>query len=85
MLPRCCIFCSAARRRSRGAAGAELATSLAKATFVQMRRMFELQLDRETPLVPSGYPIFSVPESGKVRAIANMYYELQRETKKLKF
>ena len=69
----------------RGAAGAELATSLAKATFVQMRRMFDLQLDRETPLVPTGYPIFSVPEGGKVRAIANMYYELKRDVKKLKF
>ena len=47
-----------------------------------MRRMFELQLDQEKPLVPAGYPLRSVGEGCKVRAIAGMYYELKREAKK---
>lgn len=68
-----------------GGRGAELATSVAKATFVQMRRMFDLRLDQETLLVPKGYPLFSISESCKALCEAKMYYELKRENRKLKF
>ena len=70
---------------ARGSPGAELAVTLAEATFVQMRRMFDLRLGRDPPLVPAGYPLLSIPEGCKVLAEARMYYELKRENKKLRF
>jgi len=70
---------------AQGGAGAELATTLAQATFVQMRRMFELRLGKQPPFVPSGYPVSSIPEGCEVLAEARMYYELKRENKKLRF
>ena len=70
---------------AQGGAGAELATALAQATFVQMRRMFELRLGKQPPFVPSGFPLSSIPEGCEVLAEARMYYELKRENKKLRF
>ena len=43
--------------------------------------MFELRLDQNTPLVPSGFPVFSVGEGCKVLAEPRMYYELKRGVK----
>ena len=70
---------------AQGGAGAELATALAQATFVQMRRMFELRLGKQPPFEPSGFPLSSIPEGCEVLAEARMYYELKRENKKLRF
>ena len=71
--------------RAQGGAGAELATAMAQATFVQMRRMFVLRIGADPPLVPTGDDVRSISEGCKVLAEARMYYELKRENKKLRF
>lgn len=70
---------------AQGGAGAELATAMAQATFVQMRRMFELRPGKDPPFESSGFPLLSIPEGSQVLAEARMYYELKRENKKLRF
>ena len=74
-----------ALQAAQGGEGAELATALAQATFVQMRRMFELRLGKDPPFESSGFPLSSIPEGCQVLAEARMYYELKRENKKLRF
>jgi len=65
-------------------AGSMLAIDVAMATFVQMRRMFELQLPKDLPPV-SGFPLRTLPESCEVLAKPGMFYEIQRGVKKLRF
>ena len=68
------------------APGARAAVSMAKAVYVQMRRMFEdLIIGEDTPPVPSGYPLCTIGEKAEVLCKAKMYYELQRGVKKLRF
>ena len=73
---------------SGGAAGggARLCLTMAKAVYVQMRRMFEETiLGASPPSEPYGYPIHTVGERVEVLVKPRMYYELQRGVKKLRF
>lgn len=69
---------------ARGAAARDLTLLLAKTTFVQMRRMHEVRLPVDLPMV-SGYPLHAIPEATELKALPYMYYELQRGVRKLKF
>jgi len=60
-----------------GEASRQLALAVAKATFVQLRRMFEIGVALDAP-PPGGYPLHALPDSVDLKAVANMYYELQR-------
>ena len=68
-----------------GAGGAdELSTSLAIAIFVQLNRMFELNLSKGAEQ-PQGAAPRTLAESAEVLAAPRMYYEIQRGVKKLRF
>jgi len=66
--------------------GERLTISLAKAAFVQCRRMFEeVRLGASPPPLPSGYPLHTVDERVEALLKPKMYYEIQRGVKKLRF
>lgn len=67
-------------------AGAALAVSMAKAIYVQARRMFEdTVIGASPPAEPSGYALHTIGEKVEVLVKPRMYYELQRGVKKLRF
>ena len=69
-----------------GAAGARLAVSMAKAVYVQVRRMFdETIIGASPPAQISGCPVCTISERVEVLCKPKMYYELQRGVKKLRF
>lgn len=69
-----------------GASGARLSVSMAKAVYVQMRRMFdEVIIGQSPPCDPNGCPLHTIPEKVEVLCKPKMYYELQRGVKKLRF
>jgi len=71
---------------SEGAAGARLAVSMAKAIYVQVRRMFdETLIGASPPPTPYGRPLHTVGERVEVLYKPKMYYELQRGVKQLRF
>jgi len=68
------------------AAGSRLAVSMSKATYVQMRRMFdEIILGQSPPPIPAGCPVHTIGEKIEVLCKPKMFYELQRGVKQLKF
>ena len=77
---------AAARAASPPAAGARLAVSMAKAVYVQARRMFEETIiGASPPAEPYGYALHTVGDKVEVLVKPRMYYELQRGVKKLRF
>jgi hypothetical protein len=67
-------------------AGESLAISMAKATYVQLRRMFDdVKISASPPATPSGVPLYTLNDKVEVLFNPRMYYSLQRGVKKLRF
>ena len=63
-----------------------LPVSMAKAVYVQARRMFEEVIFGESPPCElKGSPLCTIGERVEVLCKPKMYYELQRGVKKLRF
>ena len=66
-------------------AGAQLAVDMAKAIYVQARRMFEETiLGASPPSTPYGCSVHTIGEKVEVLVKPKMFYELQRGVKKLR-
>lgn len=66
--------------------GERLTISLAKASFVQLRRMFEeVRLGAQPPPLPAGGPLHTIDDKVEALLKAKMFYEIQRGVKKLRF
>ncbi|KAL1522879.1 hypothetical protein AB1Y20_017844 [Prymnesium parvum] len=79
-------LCFGGAARAQALPGDLLTRDIAKAAFVQLRRMFEeVRLGADPPPKAGGYPLHTLPEASEVLLKPKMYYELQRGVKKLRF
>uniref|UniRef100_A0A7S4BKD4 Uncharacterized protein n=1 Tax=Chrysotila carterae TaxID=13221 RepID=A0A7S4BKD4_CHRCT len=74
----------ACERGESSAEAEQLLLDVAKATFVQIRRMFSVKLSVDVPEA-SGFPVRALPDEYEMLVEAGMFYELKRETKRLNF